>query len=148
MQIKDTEEDHAFCWRNGLQPTPLPMSQQALMATYFYLKELKGMVREMNIFWRPLKFPVLSVHAQMFVFLIFRLHICFGNHLWISVQLFSSAIGLFPSWFSVIVEFSCVHIIADFWNNFQDHRRLPVCIFRVKMAAVLESLWGLLTGFS
>jgi hypothetical protein len=38
----------------------------------------------------------------------------------------------------LLVDFSSVHITAGFRNNFQDQKRLPVYILRVKIAAAFE----------
>jgi hypothetical protein len=38
----------------------------------------------------------------------------------------------------LLVDFSSVHITAGFRNNFQDQKRLPVYIIRVKIAAAFE----------
>ncbi len=50
-------------------------------------------------------------------------------------QLFFSAIGLFCLCFSVSLSPVTVNTIPDCRNNFQDHRRLPLFILRVKIAA-------------
>jgi hypothetical protein len=58
---------------------------------------------------------------------------CFGRRSRISEFLFSSLLlvdFVFAS--LLLVDFFDVSIIAGFRNNFQDHRRLSVCIFRVK----------------
>jgi hypothetical protein len=45
-------------------------------------------------------------------------------------------------------RFSSVHITAGFRNDFQDHRQLPVCILRVKIATVVGSLKRVAERFS